>query len=61
MEIKPRMTLPDVASGVVGAGVAASGGSSSYNSQTTVQLAPGQDPLRALRASRHLDKLGAST
>lgn len=29
----------------------------SYSAQTTVQLAPGQDPMRALRASRHLDKL----
>lgn len=32
----------------------------SYSSQTTVQLAPGADPLRALRASRHLDKLGVA-
>lgn len=61
MEIKPRMTLPDVVNpSMVGAGVAAAGGGASYSSQTTVQLAAGQDPLRALRASRHLDKLGVS-
>lgn len=31
-----------------------------FSSQTTVQLAAGQDPLRALRASRHLDKLAVA-
>lgn len=42
---------------LVGAGVS-NNNSRSYHSETTVQMAPGQDPLRALRASRHLDKLG---
>lgn len=54
--IEPRFDLSGAAALV---GAAGSGGTStSYSSQTTVQLAPGADPLRALRASRHLDKLG---
>jgi len=54
--IEPRFDLSGAAALV---GAAGSGGAStSYSSQTTVQLAPGADPLRALRASRHLDKLG---
>lgn len=52
--IEPRVDLSG-ASALVGA--AGNSSSTSYSSQTTVQLADGQDPLRALRASRHLDKL----
>lgn len=56
--IAPQVNVAGVAS-LAGAAFDAGGSSDNRRYDTTVQLMPGQDPLRALRASRHLDKLGS--
>ena len=53
-----RAVSPVGAAQLAGAGVVNNAGNTSYSSQTTVNLPSGADPMRALRASRHLDKMG---
>lgn len=53
-----RAMLSPATAELAGAGVVNNAGSTSYRSETTINLPQGADPLRAIRASRHLDKLG---
>jgi hypothetical protein len=60
MDIAPSFSLPNMAYDTASAMPMSgrSGGGSSYTANTTVNVASGDDPLRALRASRLLDKIG---
>jgi TP901 family phage tail tape measure protein len=61
MVIEPEIVLPnmvDGASNVASPMANGGGGGNSYSANTTVNVAAGDDPLRALRASRLLDALG---
>lgn len=53
-----RAMLSPATAELAGAGVVNSSGGTSYRSETTINLPQGADPMRAIRASRHLDKLG---
>ena len=63
MVIEPEIVLPNMADGAsnVASPMANGGGGTGgnrYSANTTVNVAAGDDPLRALRAARLLDALG---
>ena len=63
MVIEPEIVLPNMvdsgAAGLASPMANGGGGGNSYSANTTVNVSAGDDPLRALRAARLLDALGA--
>ena len=54
--IRPKVDLVGVTA-VTGAALAASGYTDNRRSETVINMPPGQDPMRVIRSSRHIDKI----
>lgn len=54
--IEPKVNLDGVTA-VTGAALAASGYTDNRRSETVINMQPGQDPMRVIRSSRHIDKI----